>query len=79
MRRAQSEQPTLDEMLDEPMVRLVMASDGVTRAEVESLFRNLRSMQRDDGVIFRLSAERSLPEAGSVKDAADATETSFVH
>lgn len=31
------EQPTLEEMLDEPIVQLVMASDGVARAEIERL------------------------------------------
>jgi hypothetical protein len=36
-----SEQPTLHELLDEPMVRLLMAKDGVSRSQVEALFRRL--------------------------------------
>lgn len=37
------EQPGLREMLDDPMVELLMARDGVTAAEVEELIRTLRS------------------------------------
>jgi hypothetical protein len=59
MRRwiTRNEQPTLDELLDEPIVRLMMASDGVNRSEVEAVIANLRSMRPGgaDQVIFRLS------------------------
>jgi hypothetical protein len=36
-------QPSLREMLDEPMVRLVMDRDGVTREEVEELVDHLHA------------------------------------
>lgn len=36
-------EPTLEEMLDEPIVRLLMKRDGVTRHTVDDLIRTLRS------------------------------------
>lgn len=39
-------EPTLDEMLDEPIVRLVMESDGVKRHTVEALIRTVRCRQQ---------------------------------
>jgi hypothetical protein len=36
-------EPILEEMLDEPIVRLVMDRDGVTRHTVEAFIRTLRS------------------------------------
>lgn len=39
------EQPTLAEMLDEPIVQLLMARDGVARAEIETLVERLRLAQ----------------------------------
>jgi hypothetical protein len=59
-----NEQATLNEMLEDPIVCLVMACDGVTRADVESLFRNLRRMRRDDGAIYRLSTASRGAEQG---------------
>jgi len=45
------QQPTLRELLDDPMIRLVMASDGVDRTQLRNLFRDLkpvsRQMERD--------------------------------
>lgn len=60
-RITRDEQPTLDELLDEPIVRLMMASDGVTRSDVEAVIANLRSMRPGggDNVIFRLSCAPS--------------------
>ena len=33
----------VEEMLDDPMIQLVMASDGVRREDLEQLFQGLRS------------------------------------
>jgi hypothetical protein len=33
----------VEEMLDDPMIQLVMASDGVRRADLEQLFEDLQS------------------------------------
>jgi hypothetical protein len=38
-------EPTLEEMLDEPIVRLVMERDGVKRLTVEALIRTLRPVR----------------------------------
>jgi len=35
-------EPSLSELLDDPLVALLMASDGVTRTEVESLMAGMR-------------------------------------
>ena len=35
------DEPSLRELLDDPLVRRMMARDGVTRADVETLFANL--------------------------------------
>src|SRR5690554_394834 len=39
------EQPRLQEMLDDPIVRLVMRRDGVARDQVEQLVRSLVSRE----------------------------------
>lgn len=36
----------IEEMLDDPLIQLVMASDGVRREDLEQLFRDLRSRSR---------------------------------
>jgi hypothetical protein len=59
-----NERTTLEEMLDDPIVCLVMARDEVTRADVELLFSNLRAMRRDDGAIYRLSVASRNVERG---------------
>ncbi|CAN7685438.1 hypothetical protein LJR231_005558 [Phyllobacterium sp. LjRoot231] len=38
-------EPTLDELLTEPMIRQVMASDGVDSAEIRALMSGMRSRQ----------------------------------
>jgi hypothetical protein len=40
-------EPTLDEVLEEPIVRLVMRRDGVARHEVRELAEHIRG-QRDE-------------------------------
>ena len=34
----------VEEMLDDPMIQLVMASDGVRREDLEQLFKDLRPL-----------------------------------
>lgn len=53
----QGEQPSLDEMLDDPIVRLLMKRDGVTRQQVEDLMRSLRKSHAPDD-----SSGAALPE-----------------
>jgi hypothetical protein len=38
-------EPTLDELLTEPMIRQVMASDGVDSAEITALMSRIHSRQ----------------------------------
>lgn len=40
-------EPTISEMLSDPVVQKVMARDGVTREEVEDLVRAARSQSGD--------------------------------
>ena len=40
-RRARLREPTLDEILKEPIIRLLMRRDGVEADEVRALMRNL--------------------------------------
>jgi hypothetical protein len=42
IQRIALDQPTLGELLNEPIVRLLMASDGVARSDVEALFKMSR-------------------------------------
>ena len=35
-------EPTLSEVLDDPSIRLLMASDGVTRGDLELLIQSMR-------------------------------------
>ena len=46
MEQISAMEPTLDELLDDPMVRLVMARDGVTDAEVKALFASAPPVPR---------------------------------
>lgn len=39
-------EPTLGEMLDDPIVRLLMARDGVARPDMEKLIDNITVPQR---------------------------------
>ena len=52
------EEPTLKDMLDDPIVRELMARDGVTRADVEELMANvwITLGHEDRQAIFRLCA-----------------------
>ena len=45
-------EPSLDEMLDDPVVQAVMARDGVKRREIEALMGRLQT-PRDDGTRAR--------------------------
>jgi hypothetical protein len=58
-------QPDLAEMLQEPVVRLVMARDGVTREEVEDLIARVgaRFAERHDDPAA--SATENLPPSGA--------------
>ncbi|PSH62915.1 hypothetical protein CU102_24535 [Phyllobacterium brassicacearum] len=42
---AEYREPTLDELLTEPMIRQVMASDGVDSAEIRALMSRMHSRQ----------------------------------
>lgn len=39
------QEPTLEDVLKDPIVRLMMARDGVTRAELEALIGRVRSIE----------------------------------
>jgi hypothetical protein len=39
-------EPTLSEVLDDPMVQAVMARDGVARTEIEGLAKSVTSSRR---------------------------------
>lgn len=58
------DQPTLQDMLSDPIVRLLMQRDGVTAADVIELVANLRSVRlsairssREEPVYLRLCAD----------------------
>jgi hypothetical protein len=53
------QQPTLQDMLSDPIVQLLMIRDGVTSADVVELVTNLQAVRasKTDPVILRLSAE----------------------
>lgn len=57
------EQPTLEEMLDEPIVQLLMARDGVARAEIETLVERLRLLQAPCRPFGLPAGRGALPEA----------------
>ncbi len=48
-RRARSRELTLDEILKEPIIRLLMRRDGVEADEVRALMRNLSLRNLDLG------------------------------
>jgi hypothetical protein len=41
------EEPTLDEMLSDPVIEAVMAADGVDPGEVETLVRRVRTAREE--------------------------------
>jgi hypothetical protein len=45
--RPSFEEPTLDDVFEEPIMRLMMARDGVTRADLEVLIGRVRSIHPD--------------------------------
>lgn len=49
-----AERKTLDELLDDPMIRLVMASDGVEADDVRELF---------DRAAYRMDSRAFIPAA----------------
>ena len=58
------EEPTLKDMLDDPVMGELMARDGVTRADVEELMANVRITlgHEDRRAIFRHCACASSQE-----------------
>jgi hypothetical protein len=49
-------EPDLSELLNDPLVHLVMASDGVTRAALRSVVRRVRHASRDQDEVTGDSA-----------------------
>ncbi len=45
-RKCRDYEPTLTEVLDDPMVQAVMARDGVDRTEIEGLAKSVTSSRR---------------------------------
>jgi|tagenome__1003787_1003787.scaffolds.fasta_scaffold20117898_2 hypothetical protein len=41
------EEPTLDEMLSDPVIEAVMAADGVDAGDVETLVRRVRTARKE--------------------------------
>ena len=41
------EEPTLDEMLSDPVIEAVMEADGVDPGEVETLLRRVRTARKE--------------------------------
>ena len=42
------EEPTLDELLSDPVIEAVMDADGVEPAEVETLMRRVHTVRTED-------------------------------
>ncbi|MCW5729978.1 MAG: hypothetical protein KIT20_04410 [Alphaproteobacteria bacterium] len=58
MRSWQSE-PSLREMLDDPIVRLVMRRDGVDREQIRELLEPLRNAETADGKLSLARADKA--------------------
>ena len=57
-------EPTLDELLSEPIVRKLMATDGITAADIRRLYRSLRDdRERLPAIIYNRALEAMRPEA----------------
>lgn len=61
MHGTNAQEPTLGELLDDPLVRLLMMRDGVTRCEVETLMMRAQRYSANDAdrkfeIACRLSA-----------------------
>ena len=64
-------EPTLAELLDDPLVRLVMASDGVKDAALRGLIktvRHARRTRRDDDVSHAELTHQSRQREASSRD-----------
>ena len=56
----------LEEMLADPMVRLVMEADGVTAAHLRHLYSGLRTPQSDRDVLDRNPARQDARDIASI-------------
>ena len=43
-----NEEPTLSDLLEDPMIVLLMASDGITQADVQTLMADLAIQPKND-------------------------------
>ena len=64
------EQPGLEEMLNEPIVKFVMASDGVARAEIVMLLERRRLTQTPCRPVPISIAGAAFPQAARLPTAA---------
>ena len=57
-------EPSLDELLDEPIIRLVAQSDGVSLDELKALFETVREWLTQGSATIRVSVAFAFEQAG---------------